>query len=64
MIHFVILNRRRPVSRLYRKATRREARFCWGHATIVNRHGQAVGGRVTHGTTTVLVKGTFVSGAL
>ena len=38
-----------PDSRLYRKAAGREARLCYmGHATMENRHGLAVAGRVTH----------------
>src|SRR6476660_849312 len=35
--------------RLYRKAAGREAKLCYmGHATMENRHGLAVAGRVTH----------------
>ena len=38
-----------PNSRLYRKAAGREAKLCYmGHATMENRHGLAVAGRVTH----------------
>src|SRR5438132_1567148 len=38
-----------PDSRLYRKAAGREAKLCYmGHATMENRHGLAVAGRVTH----------------
>jgi hypothetical protein len=38
-----------PDSRLYRKAVGREAKLCYmGHATMENRHGLAVAGRVTH----------------
>ncbi len=38
-----------PDSRLYRKAAGREAKLCYmGHATMENRHGLAVTGRVTH----------------
>jgi Transposase domain (DUF772)/Transposase DDE domain len=38
-----------PDSRLYRKAQGREARLCYlGHATMENRNGLAVAGRVTH----------------
>jgi transposase len=38
-----------PDSRLYRKATGREAKLCYmGHATMENRHGLAVAGMVTH----------------
>ena len=38
-----------PDSRLYRKAAGREARLCYlGHATMENRNGLAVAGRVTH----------------
>jgi hypothetical protein len=38
-----------PDSRLYRKATGREAKLCYmGHATMKNRHGLAVAGMVTH----------------
>lgn len=38
-----------PDSRLYRRAAGREARLCYmGHATMENRHGLAVAGRVTH----------------
>jgi transposase len=38
-----------PDSRLYRKAAGREARLCYmGHATMENRHGLAVAGKVTH----------------
>jgi transposase len=37
-----------PDSRLYRKATGREAKLCYmGHALMENRHGLAVGGMVT-----------------
>ena len=37
-----------PDSRLYRKATGREAKLCYmGHATMENRHGLAVAGMVT-----------------
>src|SRR6266536_1916896 len=37
-----------PDSRLYRKAAGREAKLCYmGHATMENRHGLAVAGRVT-----------------
>src|SRR6266498_3982271 len=37
-----------PESRLYRKAAGREAKLCYmGHATMENRHGLAVAGRVT-----------------
>ena len=37
-----------PDSRLYRKASGREAKLCYmGHATMENRHGLAVAGRVT-----------------
>jgi len=37
-----------PDSRLYRKALGREAKLCYmGHALMENRHGLAVGGRVT-----------------
>jgi transposase len=37
-----------PDSRLYRKAVGREAKLCYmGHATMENRHGLAVAGRVT-----------------
>src|SRR5579872_340690 len=37
-----------PDSRLYRKATGREARLCYmGHVTMENRHGLAVAGVVT-----------------
>src|SRR5437868_5508015 len=37
-----------PDSRLYRKAAGREAKLCYiGHATMENRHGLAVDGRVT-----------------
>ena len=42
-----------PDSRLYRKATGREARLSYmGHATMENRHGLAVAGLVTHATGT------------
>jgi transposase len=42
-----------PDSRLYRKAAGREAKLCYmGHATMENRHGLAVDGRVTHATGT------------
>jgi transposase len=42
-----------PDSRLYRKAAGREARLCYlGHATMENRNGLAVAGRVTHATGT------------
>jgi transposase len=42
-----------PDSRLYRKAAGREAKLCYmGHATMENRHGLAVAGRVTHATGT------------
>jgi transposase len=38
-----------PDSRLYRKAAGREAKLCYlGHATMENRNGLAVAGRVTH----------------
>jgi len=38
-----------PDSRLYRKASGREAKLCYmGHATMENRHGLAVAGMVTH----------------
>ena len=38
-----------PDSRLYRKAQGREARLCFmGHATMENRSGLAVAGKVTH----------------
>lgn len=38
-----------PDSRLYRKARGREARLCYmGHATMENRNGLAVAGKVTH----------------
>ena len=38
-----------PDSRLYRKAQGREAKLCYmGHATMENRNGLAVAGRVTH----------------
>jgi transposase len=38
-----------PDSRLYRKAAGREAKLCYmGHATMENRHGLAVAGKVTH----------------
>lgn len=38
-----------PDSRLYRKAAGQEAKLCYmGHATMENRHGLAVAGRVTH----------------
>lgn len=38
-----------PESRLYRKATGREAKLSYmGHATMENRHGLAVAGEVTH----------------
>lgn len=38
-----------PDSRLYRKAAGREAKLSYmGHATMENRHGLAVAGRVTH----------------
>jgi transposase len=38
-----------PDSRLYRKASGREAKLCYmGHATMENRHGLAVAGTVTH----------------
>ncbi len=37
-----------PDSRLYRKSLGREAKLCYmGHALMENRHGLAVGGRVT-----------------
>jgi hypothetical protein len=37
-----------PESRLYRKAAGREAKLCYtGHATMENRHGLVVAGRVT-----------------
>jgi DDE family transposase len=40
-------------SRLYRKASGREAKLCYmGHATMENRNGLAVAGRVTHSTGT------------
>ncbi|QDM15517.1 IS5 family transposase [Tardiphaga sp. vice352] len=42
-----------PDSRLYRKATGREARLCYmGHATMENRNGLAVAGMVTHASGT------------
>jgi transposase len=42
-----------PDSRLYRKAAGREAKLCYmGHATMENRHGLAVAGRVTPATGT------------
>lgn len=42
-----------PDSRLYRKATGREAKLCYmGHATMENRHGLAVAGMVTQATGT------------
>jgi transposase len=42
-----------PDSRLYRKASGREARLCYmGHATMENRHGLAVAGLVTTATGT------------
>ena len=42
-----------PESRLYRKAAGREARLSYmGHALMDNRHGLAVGGKVTHATGT------------
>src|SRR5450830_102743 len=38
-----------PDSRLYRKASGREAKLCYmGHVTMENRHGLAVAGMVTH----------------
>lgn len=42
-----------PESRLYRKAAGREAKLSYmGHALMDNRHGLAVGGKVTHATGT------------
>jgi hypothetical protein len=42
-----------PDSRLYRKAAGREAKLCYmGHATMENRHGLAVAGKVTLATGT------------
>lgn len=42
-----------PDSRLYRKAAGREAKLSYmGHALMDNRHGLAVGGKVTHATGT------------
>ncbi len=42
-----------PESRLYRKATGREAKLSYmGHTLMDNRHGLAVGGKVTHATGT------------
>ena len=42
-----------PDSRLYRKSLGREAKLCYmGHALMENRHGLAVGGKVTQATGT------------
>ncbi len=42
-----------PDSRLYRKAAGREAKLSYmGHALMENRHGLAVGGKVTQATGT------------
>ncbi|MCK1600473.1 hypothetical protein IVB02_03300 [Bradyrhizobium sp. 166] len=44
----------RPGQQLLSQGGRTEAKLCYiGHATMENRHGLAVAGRVTHGNGTV-----------